>query len=272
MSTIPDPTPTPHYYWAPKYQIGSDMHWALCDTASDKEGKVSCCYMVLLANYRNAMDGRPVGKQDMPARIAALLNGESQAMASVIQLGRDNRELAVKLTQVEADRDREAKKVDDLERQLAAAREERHDHLTRLSIAKEENAGLRAQLATATAELQKAEKDKTDLGAKVTEYVRKLDLLEHENNVLKAALQAAREDGERLRDLVALQEQVVNRVCEKHGWKSLEDGANKMARALKKAENAARQRDAAKGGRAARKESVDADAAEDVDPEDNGRQ
>lgn len=103
----------PHYYWAPKYQIGDDVHWALCDTESDKEGKVSCAYMVLRANYQNGIDGKPVGKQDMLVRIAELLNEDERTR-------RQLREARVLIKQLEADRDREAAKVDRFERAVNA--------------------------------------------------------------------------------------------------------------------------------------------------------
>jgi hypothetical protein len=55
--------------------MGDDIwHWALCDTDSQKEGKVTCAYMVLLADYPNGVDGRPVGEQFMPKRIVDALN------------------------------------------------------------------------------------------------------------------------------------------------------------------------------------------------------
>lgn len=51
-----------------------EVHWALRDTESTKEGKVTCAYMVLLSNYPTALDGKPVSEQFMPALIVELLN------------------------------------------------------------------------------------------------------------------------------------------------------------------------------------------------------
>ena len=62
------------FFWMQNYEIGDGFHWALNDTESQKEGKISCCYMVLFADYKNAADGRTVGEQDMPALIVRLLN------------------------------------------------------------------------------------------------------------------------------------------------------------------------------------------------------
>jgi hypothetical protein len=62
------------FFWEQNYEIGDGVHWALNDTESRKEGKVSCCYMVLFADYPTAMDGKPVGEQFMPALIVRLLN------------------------------------------------------------------------------------------------------------------------------------------------------------------------------------------------------
>ncbi len=61
------------FFWEQNYEIGDGVHWALNDTESRKEGKVSCCYMVLFADYPTAIDGKPVGEQFMPALIARLL-------------------------------------------------------------------------------------------------------------------------------------------------------------------------------------------------------
>lgn len=64
----------PRFFWKQCYEIDEEeVHWALCDTESEKAGKCSCAYMVLLADYPNAIDGKPVGEQDMPALIARLL-------------------------------------------------------------------------------------------------------------------------------------------------------------------------------------------------------
>lgn len=65
----------PTYFWKQCYGMDENVwHWALCDTESEKYGKVSCAYMVLLADYPNGMDGKPVGEQFMPARIIEALN------------------------------------------------------------------------------------------------------------------------------------------------------------------------------------------------------
>lgn len=62
------------FFWKQCYEIDDgEIHWALCDTESEQNGMCSCCYMVLLADYPNAIDGKPVGEQHMPALIARLL-------------------------------------------------------------------------------------------------------------------------------------------------------------------------------------------------------
>ncbi len=68
----------PRYFWHQNYEVGDSMHWALNDTHSTQEGKVSCCYMVLLADYPTCMDGKPLSEQDMPKRIVELLNSQSE--------------------------------------------------------------------------------------------------------------------------------------------------------------------------------------------------
>ena len=73
----------PRYFWQQNYEIGDEsMHWALNDTHSTQEGKVSCCYMVLFANYPTCMDGKPLSEQPMPKRIIDLLNSEHEMQAS----------------------------------------------------------------------------------------------------------------------------------------------------------------------------------------------
>lgn len=57
------------------------MHWALNDTHSTREGKVSCCYMVLFADYPTCIDGKPLSEQSMPKRIVDLLNGDASHSA-----------------------------------------------------------------------------------------------------------------------------------------------------------------------------------------------
>jgi len=75
------------YYWEQCYEMGNNrVHWALCDTESAKEGRVSCLYMILKATYRKA-DGVLVSDQPMLKRIIRLLNEdeerqEAQAIAS----------------------------------------------------------------------------------------------------------------------------------------------------------------------------------------------
>lgn len=65
----------PKWFWKQSYEMpDGSLHWALCDTDSEKEGKVSCCYMVLLADYATCSDGLPVSEQPLPKRIVTLLN------------------------------------------------------------------------------------------------------------------------------------------------------------------------------------------------------
>lgn len=91
---------TPHYFWKQCYEIGDSVHWALCDSVSEKEGKVSDCYMVLFADYPTAMDGRPVGKQDMLQRIADLLNGHAAHAAALQAAHQREQELRERLESV----------------------------------------------------------------------------------------------------------------------------------------------------------------------------
>ena len=64
----------PRFFWKQCYELDDgEIHWALCDTESEPKGQCSCCYMVLLADYPKAIDGKPVGEQYMPALIARLL-------------------------------------------------------------------------------------------------------------------------------------------------------------------------------------------------------
>jgi len=65
----------PRYFWEQRYEMpNGHVHWALCDTNSEKEGKVSCAYMVLFADYPTCCDGRPLSEQTIPKRIVELLN------------------------------------------------------------------------------------------------------------------------------------------------------------------------------------------------------
>ena len=70
------------YYWKQCYGMDEGVfHWALCDDESAKEGKVSCAYMVLLADYPNGVDGKPVGQQFIPAKIIDALNSHAALLA-----------------------------------------------------------------------------------------------------------------------------------------------------------------------------------------------
>jgi hypothetical protein len=72
----------PVFRWEQCYEMGGgSVHWALCDSATDadseREGtghRVSCGYMVLLADYPQCMDGRLLSEQHLPALIVRLLN------------------------------------------------------------------------------------------------------------------------------------------------------------------------------------------------------
>lgn len=77
------------YYWKQCYGMADGVyHWALCDDESQKEGKVSCAYMVLLADNPNGIDGKPVGEQFMPARIIDALNTHASHLARIEALER----------------------------------------------------------------------------------------------------------------------------------------------------------------------------------------
>ena len=48
----------PRFFWKQCYEIDEEeVHWALCDTESEKAGKCSCAYMVLLADYPRQSTG-----------------------------------------------------------------------------------------------------------------------------------------------------------------------------------------------------------------------
>jgi len=65
----------PRYFWKQCYEMpNGDLHWALCDTDSEKEGRVSCAYMVLGADLSDVLRREPVSEQTIPKRIVELLN------------------------------------------------------------------------------------------------------------------------------------------------------------------------------------------------------
>lgn len=65
----------PTFRWQQIYEgCDDEIHWALCDDESDKEGLVSDCYLVLLASYPTCCDGKPLSDQWLPKRIIELLN------------------------------------------------------------------------------------------------------------------------------------------------------------------------------------------------------
>ena len=63
------------FYWKQCYEIGDDVHWALCDTDTDirSHGCVSSFYTILEAKSKLGVDGRPVEQQEILALIAKLL-------------------------------------------------------------------------------------------------------------------------------------------------------------------------------------------------------
>ncbi len=64
------------FYWKQCYEIGGEVHWALCDTKTDSESKerrVSSCYTILETCYPVGVDGRPVDQQEILQLIAKLL-------------------------------------------------------------------------------------------------------------------------------------------------------------------------------------------------------
>lgn len=73
----PHKTPR-HFYWKQCYKVGDgSLHWALCDTKTDSEAppnRVTCSYMVLLANYEQCCDHRTLPEQFYPQLIVELLN------------------------------------------------------------------------------------------------------------------------------------------------------------------------------------------------------
>lgn len=63
------------YYWDRVYEIRK-KHWALCDTESAKEGRVSDHNLVLHSSSPTSVDGNPLSEQELPKRIVDLLNGD----------------------------------------------------------------------------------------------------------------------------------------------------------------------------------------------------
>jgi hypothetical protein len=83
-SVTPAQGAAPTYSWKQIYGMGDGVfHWALCDNESERDGKVSCAYMVLLADYPTGMDGKPVGEQFMPKKITEALNSRDGLMAAL---------------------------------------------------------------------------------------------------------------------------------------------------------------------------------------------
>jgi len=66
------------YYWKQCYELDNGTHWALCDTESDKFGRVSDLYLVLHCHYPTCIDGQPLSEQELPKRIVDLLNGDER--------------------------------------------------------------------------------------------------------------------------------------------------------------------------------------------------
>lgn len=65
----------PTYYWKQVYEIDAEeIHWALCDSDSAKEGLVTDHCMVLHSHYPTCCDGQPLSEQPVPKRIVELLN------------------------------------------------------------------------------------------------------------------------------------------------------------------------------------------------------
>lgn len=64
------------YFWKQCYEIGDRLHWALCDEESEKVGKVTCVYMVLLSDHFRCFDGLDVDQQDGPVKVVKALNAQ----------------------------------------------------------------------------------------------------------------------------------------------------------------------------------------------------
>ena len=63
----------PIYRWEQSYEL-DDIHWALCDTESDKGNRVTDHHMVLYHHWPKCCDGKPLSEQAVPKRIVELLN------------------------------------------------------------------------------------------------------------------------------------------------------------------------------------------------------
>lgn len=67
--------PKPPFNWSQCYEMpNGDIHWALVDPASESDGKVSCCYMILEASYDKTMAGGTIATEPLPQLVVESLN------------------------------------------------------------------------------------------------------------------------------------------------------------------------------------------------------
>lgn len=81
----------PVFRWERCYEDDAGIvHWALCDTISDKHYApmrvISCAHLVLLARAQNCGDGRPLSDQNLPKLIVKLLNEYFEKPADKLNL------------------------------------------------------------------------------------------------------------------------------------------------------------------------------------------
>ena len=69
----------PFYFWKKCYEIGDEVHWALCDQESYENGGVTCFHMILFSPTESGIDGKPVSEQPIPKKIVDLLNADYEA-------------------------------------------------------------------------------------------------------------------------------------------------------------------------------------------------
>ena len=62
------------YFWEQCYEIGNQVHWALCDSESKRGGLITDHLLVLFNSSPEIIDGRPLSEQPMPKLIVDLLN------------------------------------------------------------------------------------------------------------------------------------------------------------------------------------------------------
>lgn len=73
------------YFWKQCYKIGDDIHWALCDTESEKENRVTSTLLVLHHSLPKYL-GQEVESQHFMKKIIGLLNNDHR---EILQLKKE---------------------------------------------------------------------------------------------------------------------------------------------------------------------------------------